>query len=70
MATGWGRRGLLVSLVFEIARLLGAAGAAGPAAGQLQPGSLVIVSHLSGAAQQGGFGEPAAGESKARCSLL
>ena len=48
-------------LVLELARLFGSAGPVEPAAGQLQPGSLVIVSHLSGAAQYWGFGEPAAG---------
>jgi len=63
MVLGWGlgRRRLIVWLVLELARLFGSAGPVEPAAGQLQPGSLVIVSHLSGAAQHWGFGEPAAG---------
>ena len=52
----------VLALFLEVARLSGAVGAAGAAEGQqLQPGSLVIVSHLSGAAQAGGFGAPAVG---------
>ena len=58
---------LAVALVLEVAR---PSGAAGQAAGQqLQPGSLVIVTHLSGAAEQGGFGAPAAGRRHASRAL-